>query len=126
MNEFEASVMIDGQVVASKLREFEGDLGEMVTEAWRLAFRSATFAHSEVLKQKAGLAGVLIVLKDSERHEDYGRITQELQFWKGMSAAESGVPVDIGQLIAGIDTKQVIGLAGLWTEFIKEREEATP
>lgn len=125
MNEFDASIMIDGQVVASKLKEFEGDLKEMVTEAWRLAFRSATFAHTEVLKQKAGLAGVLIVLKDSERHEDYERITQELNFWKAMGAAESGVPVDFEQLLTGFNKDEAVGLSKLWLDFMKEREKAT-
>jgi len=122
MNEFEASIMIDGQVVANKLVDFEGDLQEMITEAWRLVFQSATFAHSEVLKQKAGLAGVLLALRESNRHEDYERVNKELAFWKAMSAAESGVPVDFGQLLGQIDPEEAVGLSKLWTDFMKERE----
>lgn len=128
MNEYEASITIDGGQVASRLKDFEGDLKEMIIEAWRLVYRSAIFAHTDELKQRAGLAGVLIALKESERHEDYERIDRELQFWKSMSAATSGVPVDFGQLLGQWeeDGVEAVGLSNLWLEFQKEREAAAP
>lgn len=122
MNEFEASIMIDGGQVASRLKEFEGDLKAMIKEAWRLVFRHAIFAHDENLKQRAGLAGVLLALKERGDDEDYARVTKELDFWKAMSAAESGVPVDFGQLLGGFDSHEAIGISGLWDEFKKERD----
>ena len=122
MNEFEASIMIDGGVVAGELSEFDGDLKAMIKEAWRLVFRHAIFAHDENLKQRAGLAGVLIALKERGDDEDYARITKELDFWKAMNAAQGGVPVDFGQLLGGFDSHEAVGIAGLWDEFKKERE----
>lgn len=121
-SELEASIMIDGGMVAKDLLEFEGTLEETILEGWRLVKRNAIFAHDENLQQRAGLAGVMIFLKDAERHEEYRRIEKELEFWKAMTAATSGVPVDFGQLLQKHKPEDVIGLSKLWGEFQKEQE----
>lgn len=120
MEELQATIMIDGQMVASQLAEFEGSLEDLILEAFRLAKKSPTFATTEELQQRAGLAGVLIMLKESERHEEYARVEKELAFWKAMSAAQGGVPVDFGRLLSDFDEKDAVGLAKIWDEFRKE------
>ncbi len=122
-SELEASIMIDGGMVAKDLLEFEGTLEEMILEGWRLVKRNAIFAHDENLQQRAGLAGVMIFLKEADRHEEYRRIEKELEFWKAMSAAISGVPVDFGRLLAEHDEDEVIGISKLWNEFKEESED---
>ena len=120
MREDEAAIMIDGQMIASDLKDFDGTLEEMISEGWRLAKRNATFAYDENLQQRAGLAGVMIMLKESERHEEYARISKELEFWKAMGAAQSGVPVDFGRLLEEFDTDEAIGISKLWNDFKRE------
>ena len=119
-SELEASIIIDGGIVAGDLKDFEGTLEEMILEGWRIVGRNAVFAHDENLKQRAGLAGVMMALKTADRHDEYRRIEKELEFWKAMSAATSGVPVDFGRLLDEHDPDEAIGIAKLWAEFQEE------
>jgi len=65
-----------------------------------------------------------MLLKDREEHELYSRVERELRFWKSMSAAASGVPVDMGRVLAEVgDPEDVIGISGCWDEVMKERED---
>lgn len=120
MEELEATLMIDGQLVASALSEFDGTLEEMILESWRLAEKHATFATTEELRQRSGLAGVMIALKKTGDDESYYRVEKELEFWRAMTAATSGVPVDFDRLLADHDESDVVGLAKLWREFKAE------
>jgi DNA-binding sugar fermentation-stimulating protein len=122
MERFEAAITIDGQQVAGHLDDFEGTLEEMILEGWRYVSKVAIFAHSDELKQRAGLAGVMLVLLKQERHDEFKRIRQELDFWKALSAATSGVPVDFEAVFASVDPDDAVGLSKLWNQFQKEGE----
>lgn len=124
MEEIEAVITIDGSQIRAALEKTPSEpLDELVKEAFRLAFKHSIFAHNDELKQRTGLAGVMMVLKDREEHELYGRVEKELRFWKAMSAAASGVPVDFGRLLDEFgDGEDTIGISDCWNQVMEERK----
>ena len=122
-SELQAAIIVDGGSIRNALEEIPSEpIKELIKEAFRQAYKRAVFAHSDELKQRAGLAGVMMVLKDRGEHDLYGRVEKELRFWKAMGAAASGVPVDFGQVMAEFgDSEDAIGLSDCWNQVMKER-----
>ena len=52
--------------------------------------------------------------------EERDLLGMELDVLKALSAASSGVPVDMGAVLNGFDTDKAIGLSGLWREVTNE------
>lgn len=124
MEEAEAVVVIDGAQVRNGLKEMPSEpLDELVKEAFRQACDHAIFAYSEGMKQRAGLAGVLMILKDREEHELYAKVERELTFWKAMNAATTGVPVDFARVAEEFgDPEDTIGISDCWNQVMEERK----
>ncbi|MBA7542921.1 hypothetical protein ES705_35246 [subsurface metagenome] len=75
------------------------------------------------MKQRAGLAGVLMILKDREEHELYAKVERELTFWKAMNAATTGVPVDFARVAEEFgDPEDTIGISDCWNQVMEERK----
>jgi hypothetical protein len=107
-------------VIASQETRRAADQVEGVENQLRAAMRAALdhwLLTNEDIQIKAAIAGVLMICNE----EDKARITRELDFWTALSAAISGIPVDMAQVLAGQEGYEPIGLRRLWEE-VKESD----
>ena len=112
MNQIEATLMIgitEAQLAADDYDKLEEKID---------AAMNATINHWMILDEdkqfQAAVGGLLLSVKDEETRE---RITKEMKSIRALSAAISGVPVDIEQV--DIDF-EFLGLLKRWKELKKK------
>lgn len=61
---------------------------------------------------QAAIASVFVLATEEEKHQ----LTKEINVLKGLSAACSGIPVDMNALMSNINPDELIGLKKIWEE----------
>ena len=110
------AIILSASIIKKELeRSKPKDLDEMIKAAMSLAKKDSCtwMLASDDHKFKAGIGAVLLLADD----EDKERIEKELNFFKALGAASSGVPVNFSALINQFgDDFEPIGLRKYWEE----------
>ena len=86
-----------------------------------LVAMKASQSHWMVTDENLQLLGAVAAVMAICGEDDKARLTQELRVLQGLSAAASGIPIDLTALLEGMNPEKVIGIQALWHEA-KKRE----
>ena len=112
----ENAIVISASFIRKRLEEGSFETAEETVKAAMVAARNSSntwMLGSDDDKFKAAVVAAHPFLKE----EDQTRLKQELDFFKVLGAATSGVPVDFSAVLAGVDEDiKPLGLMKLWKE----------
>ncbi len=112
MDDLPVEIQIGVQFILPRITEVEGTEAKL-REAMKCADESCWMSVNEEYNFKAAVGAVLVDIGID--HEDYPRITRELEILRGLGAASSGVPVDFGALLEGAVGHKPFGLTRMWS-----------
>jgi hypothetical protein len=112
---YDTSIILGANLVGKKLQEFKNlDKKELARKAFELACSedNSWFTTSEDVLFRIGCGGLLLVFEE----DDKANLEQELNSLKAISAATSGIPVDIGAALDGMNPDDMLGVLGIFKE----------
>jgi len=109
------AIILGANIVGKKLGEFKGlEKKELAKKAFELVHddNNVWYSTSEEDLFKIGLGALLLNLDGEDKH----KLEQEIKLLRALTAATSGIPVDLGAVFDSINPDDLIGVLGIFRE----------
>jgi hypothetical protein len=93
--------------------------GNSLEDNLRSAFKAAQ-NHWTVMDEDTQMMGAVLAVHQASSPEDQKRLKAEIDFFKALNAATSGIPVDMPSVLDRTKDVEPVGINKIWREVKKD------